>query len=389
MAKKILVINDEEPIREVTRMVLQQNHYDVVLACNGQEGIAAAKANLPDLILLDIMMPGGMDGYDTCREFKKDPQIKDIPVIFLSSLTSPKDKIKGLETGGVDFINNIGDKGEFLARIETHLKIKSLTQALMTTNQQLLDKQKSLDDDLKAAALIQRSFLPPPCFTLENFNIAWTCVPCNPVGGDSLNIMPLNEDKVACYMLDVSGHDVPSAMVTVSVSQYLHQQNTTHGACLSPKEMMKALDKEYPMERFDRYFTIFYMTLDLKQGQISYSSAGHPPAIWLKPNANFQLLSGCGTIIGINEFGSGTYDQWDAKLENGDKLFLYTDGVTEYPNAKGELFGQERFIDLLEKNKKENLSKIIYIIQETLKDFGQENIPRDDISMLGLEYTSK
>lgn len=381
--EKILVVNDDEGIRAVMQSVLDENGYETFEASNGRIGIEQTIKQMPDLILLDIMMPE-VDGFEACSELKMNPTTKNIPVIFLSSLTNPKDKIKGLELGAVDFINNAMDKGELLARVQTQLKIKSLTQALRESNQQLIRKQESLDQDLQAAATIQRSFLPSINLELSNLELAWSWVPSNLLGGDIFNVIRLDESKFIIYMVDVSGHDVPSALVTVSVSQFLNQLNAPSNVFISPHQSLNELDKEYPIERFDRYFTIFYLVLDVYNGQLSYSCAGHPPAVLLKKDQKFKLLDQGGPIIGFNN--GYTFEEMIETLSKGDKLFLYTDGVTDVKNKQGERFGNERLYPLLEKIKKKPIKEIAGDIQLALNEFSEGVRFPDDISFLGFEY---
>lgn len=220
MKKKILVINDDDGIRDVTKMILEAKGYELSEAVNGRLGIAQTLAFKPDLILLDIMMPE-MDGFEACEKLKADPATRDVPILFFSSLTNPKDKIRGLELGAVDFINSIVDQGELLARVQTHLEIQALARELKQTNEQLMLNQKALDDNLQAAAIIQKSFLPPSTLQINGLQIASFWQPANPLGGDIFNVIQTGNDKVIIYMVDVSGHDVPSALVTVSVSSTL------------------------------------------------------------------------------------------------------------------------------------------------------------------------
>lgn len=381
--KKILIINDDSSIRTILRMLLVNHGYQVEEANDGKEGIQQTLTTKPDLILLDIMMPG-LDGFETCRELKKDSATQDTPVIFLSSLTSPKDKIKALESGGVDFINNVMDQGELLARVATHLKIRSLTQELILRNNELLQKQMSLKEDLCAAAMIQRSLLPSPDLKISPIDFAWSYKACNLVGGDLFNIIPLNENKIVCYMLDVCGHDIPSAMVTVSVAQSILQQTMQNSSILSPKEMLEDLNKEYPIERFNRYFTIFYLIINIKTGHTIYSSAGHPPALLLKKSKSLELLNHGGTIIGFQT--PIPFEEGELILNEGDKIFLYTDGILEYQNPKGEQFGSERFYQLLEQNRNESISQIVERIERALKEFGQNNEQKDDLSIIGMDF---
>lgn len=381
--EKILVINDEAEIRSLTRLILEEQGYQVFDAPDGLKGVEHALKTLPDLILLDVMMPE-MDGYETCKRLKSNSKTKNTPVIFLSSLTKPADKIKGLELGAVDFVNNVVDKGELLIRVKIQLELKSLTQALRNANLQLTQKQEALDKDLKAAALIQRSFLPPAKMKFDQLNVAWSWTPSSRLGGDIFNVERHDTSKIVLYMLDVSGHDVPSALVTVSVSQFLHQKNTPAAPLLSPKEILAELDKEYPIERFDRFFTIAYLILDLTTGELSYSSAGHPPGVLLRPNQPPQLLNQGGPIIGLS--GNFSFDEESVKLTAGDKVILYTDGVTESESSNGQLFGAERLYALLDVIKKEPVERIVETVQQTLTDFRQNKHSKDDISLLGFEF---
>lgn len=382
MKEKILVINDDESIRDLTRHNLKAKGYETFEASNGLAGIEQAVQVNPDLILLDILMPD-VDGYETCRRLKALPVTKDIPILFLSSLTSPKDKIKGLEMGAVDFISNVADKGELIARVQTHLKIQSLKKSLMDTNELLIRKQQNLDDNLNAAAIIQRSFLPPANFKMPGIDLASIWLPANPLGGDIFNTIQCGSDKIIFYMVDVSGHDVPSALVTVSVSQYLHQKNISNSS-FSPLQIMKDLDNEYPIERFDRYFTIFYGILDISTGAFSYSSAGHPSAVVISEGKKHKLLDKGGAIIGINT--GQVYEEGIEVLCPGDKVILFTDGVSEMKNLDDELYGTERLYVLLEKIKNNPISEIVKTVRNSLEDFGQGVPAGDDVSIMGFEF---
>lgn len=386
MKEKILVINDDDGIRAITKLPLVQQGYEVFEANNGKMGLEQSMRVNPDLILLDVMMPE-MDGYETCVHLKQNPNTKEIPVIFLSSLTDAKDKIKGLEIGGVDFVNNVVDRGELLARVQNQLKIRSLTRALMDSNQKLLLKQESLDNDLRAAAIIQKSFLPHADVQLPNIDISWAWTPSNPLGGDIFNVIQYNPETVIAYMIDVSGHDVPSALVTVSVSQFLNQLNRNSNALLTPQEIMIALDKEYPMERFDRYFTIFYSVLNTSSGNLYYSRAGHLPGIKLSKKKDFQLLEEGGPLVGLNL--NLPFEQGSTDLEPGDKIILYTDGITDVKNKQGEFYGAERFYSLLETNKTMPIEKIIQLVKQSINQFSDGLHPVDDISLMGFEFKGK
>jgi len=121
----ILVVDDTQQNVQVLTQMLRGKQYKVLAAFNGEDAIALLSRKTPDLILLDVMMPG-MDGFETCREIRKESAYDDIPIIFLSALSDVEAKVKALESGGVDYITKPFQQLEVLARIELHLRLRRL-----------------------------------------------------------------------------------------------------------------------------------------------------------------------------------------------------------------------------------------------------------------------
>jgi len=387
MAERILVIDDSDNNRELISRFLKRAGYEVMEAMNGQDGLTKAFAADPDLILLDIMMPG-MDGYEVCETLKKEARTTDIPVIFLSALGESRDKIRGLEIGGADYITKPFDLGEAVARVRSHLKIRRLTKEVMAANRELVKKQQRLDEDLQAAAGIQQSLLPRLLPTTAAFDMAWKYIPSEAIGGDIFNVFTLDEERLVFYMLDVSGHGVPSALVTVSVSQSLQPLSgriiKNKNNLASPGEVLTALDREYPIERFDKYFTMVYGILDAGEGVLTYSSAGHPPPVLLHEGAPYELLERGGPIIGLGRLEP--FEEETIALTPGDKLIIYTDGVSECQDAQGAFYGEQRFYQLLESLKVKHINVLMDEIVKDINTFLADVKPRDDITLLGIEY---
>lgn len=393
MKTTILAIDDSTEVLLSIGATLEP-YYDVRIATSGTEGLDLAAELAPDLILLDIMMPD-IDGYQTCVQLKENKETADIPVIFLTTMQDAADKVKGLELGGRDYITKPFNGGELLARIKTQLEISSLTRQLVQANEDLRRKQRVLENDLKAAAEIQKSFLPPEPPENRAIEVAWQFQPCDAVGGDILNIFRLDEDHYGFYVLDVSGHGVPAAMVTASVHQQLHPstgmilkkniEQPPHYEIVSPKDVLTDLDRNYPLDRFDRYFTISYMILNIQSGQILYSSAGHPPPLLLRNSGELIPLKEGGTIIGLGNLLP--FEEEKVQLEAGDTVFLYTDGLPEYRNREGEFFTDQRFQNVIVgqqgRSAKEGTETVVDIV---IEDFGGGNPPQDDVTLLAIKY---
>ena len=393
MAEKILIVDDSDLNLRLLSSILKNEGYEIIEAVDGEEAVDLALRELPDLILLDVMMPN-KDGYEACSEIKSDNRTTNIAIIFLSAKAEAKDKIKGLELGGADYVTKPFDKGEVLARVRAQLKIQNLTKCMVRANQDLLKKQESLDNDLKAAAEIQKSLLPDTLPGIQSIDVSWKFMPCQRIGGDLFNLLRLDEDHWAVYVLDVSGHGVPSAMVSVSVSQMLRPQigfvvkksikPPPYYTIVSPSEVLNELDREYPIDRFEKFFTISYHVLNTKNGLLKYSNAAHPPPVLLHQDGTLELLDKGGTIIGMD--GILPFEEGERELCFKDKLIIYTDGIVEYQNRKGSFYGEDRFYMELQKLKNEPVSVIIDGIIESVMNFGEHNEPQDDITLLGLEF---
>jgi sigma-B regulation protein RsbU (phosphoserine phosphatase) len=390
--EKILIVDDNIVNRKLLFGILQKEGYELLEAPDGEEAIKAAVRFLPDLILLDIMMPK-KDGYEVCKELKSDNRFKAIPIVFLSAKAEVEDKIRGLELGAADYVTKPFDRGEVLARCRAQLKIRDLTKRLTLANQDLMEKQRLIDEDLKAAAGIQRSLLPQDYPDVDIMNLAWKFMPCQSIGGDIFNLIRLDEHHWGIYMLDVSGHGVPAALVAVSVSQMMRSKRglllkrsidpPPYYEIVPPVEVLRRLDEEYPIERFDKFFTITYIILDASAKRIQYSNAAHPPPVLVSAEGTIEYLDKGGTIIGMG--GVLPFEGGEKQLRSGDKLVIYTDGILEYQDKEGNFYGEGRFFGVLKRLKAKPISTIMDGLMASAMDFGGNNEPQDDVSLFGIE----
>lgn len=255
---------------------------------------------------------------------------------------------------------------------------------------ELQQKQALIDRDLKAAAAIQQSLLPqgPPC--VPSLRAAWAFAPSERIGGDIFNIHRVDRDVVGVYMLDVCGHGVPAALVAVAASQFLLSTEGFEGNdCRQsgPAAVLANLDAAFPFERFDTYFSVACLTLEVSAGRLTYGCAGHPAPLLLRRDGTVEMLVGRGPVIGL---GDGVrYEQRQLSLSAGDKILLYTDGVLENRGPSGEAFGRERFNRALQRAARLPVEDLVPSLQAELREFLGSTAPDDDISILGLEYTGK
>jgi phosphoserine phosphatase RsbU/P len=388
---RILIVDDDRIQRHLLEAILSHEGYQAIVAADGEEAIAMAVAQDPDLFLLDIMMPG-KDGFQVCAELKDDPRFADKPLLFLTSKSDAADRVRGLELGAVDYISKPFNTREVLARVRTHIQIRILTEQLRHTNLELLERQKELERDLRAARDIQSSLLPRSRAIAEPWvKVDWRFEPCDSVGGDLFNVFWLDHENLAAYIVDVSGHGVPAAMVTVAVSRSLSadsgcsmDRSYSGGSKITPpSEVLRRLDAEYPLERFGKFLTVVYMVLNCRTKLLRLSRAGHPPPLLLHASGTIETLSSGGTIIGIG--GSVPFDEGAVQLEPRDRLFLYTDGIVERENQNEEPFGHERMTETLHDARDESLLTACERVTDRLAMFAQGVPSSDDVSLCGLE----
>jgi PAS domain S-box-containing protein len=248
---------------------------------------------------------------------------------------------------------------------------------------ELKEKQKQIYKDLEVAASIQKSLIPSFSPKLGGIRIAWIFEPCAQVGGDLFNFHAPDEKQISFYMLDACGHGISAALIAAAASQSLH--STDELKISRPETVLNSLDRVFPFERFDSYFTIGYATIDTENGQLAYSNAGHPPLLLQRTDGSLEILDYHGPVIGI---GSGElFSQKEMNLAPGDKIVLYTDGILDQTNAAGERYGKERLYNTLQEHRNEPLQKTMQLIKDSLVKFANSEGSDDDISLLMIEYT--
>jgi sigma-B regulation protein RsbU (phosphoserine phosphatase) len=269
-------------------------------------------------------------------------------------------------------------------------RLRRARDRAQATSRELTEKQRRLDEDLQAAAGIQAALLPQRPPRTPAVEMAWRFVPSQHIGGDLFDAFALGEDHLACYLLDVSGHGAPAALVTVSLHQTLDPAGglvARRGAGgpepIPPTEVLAALEREYPLERFDKFFTIAYLLLDQGTGELVYSSAGHPPPLLLRNGGGLEPLGAGGPLIGVQ---AGGFEEGRVRLGPGDLVLVYTDGLLEYPGPGGELFGEQRLRAALERLAGRGLEQVLEGLWARLMEFGGSADPPDDLSLLGLVY---
>ena len=228
-------------------------------------------------------------------------------------------------------------------------------------------------------------------------DFAWVYRPCDELAGDGLNVVPLGEGKVGLYILDVSGHGVASALLSVSLSRLLSPPTDpssilTRGGgvpgrlgATPPAEVAARLNQLFPFDTATEQFaTMVYGILDAATGEFRYVSAGHPGPVHLPSGADPVILEGRGSPIGLAD---DAYEERSIRLGVGDRLYLYSDGVPEAMASAGEQFGEARLLASISRVRTEPLQAgVATLLREVVRWHGPDRA-QDDISILAVEVS--
>ena len=392
----ILVVDDTTANLQVLTGMLKDRGYRVRPVPSGRLALLAAQKDPPDLILLDINMPE-MNGYEVCEQLKADDKLQGIPIIFISALTEQLDKVKAFATGGVDYITKPFQMEELHARVETHLKLRRLQIELEESNAQLSQANGRMSRDLQAAAKIQETFLPRLPIAVPGMQFAWIYQPCDELAGDGLSIIPLGEGQVGLCILDVSGHGVASALLSVTLSRLLSPPSEPSSILIRdggarglfdiapPAEVAAHLNRLFPFdEATEQLTTMVYGILNATTGEFRYVSAGHPGPVHLPSRADPVILKSEGFPIGLSD---ETYEERSVCLAAGDRLYIYSDGIPEAMDPAGNQFGNTRLQEAIAHGRSEPLQESVASILEEITRWRGTARAQDDISILAVEVS--
>ena len=338
----LLVADDDAANREMLARRLQRQGHRVTLASSGLEVLRLVRTQKFDLVLLDMIMPG-LDGYQVLTRMKSDPAMADIPVIIISSLDQENNVARCIEAGAEDYVGKPFNSVFLRARIGACLERKRLRDQERQTFEALKKSQKILCDELAEAAAYVRSLLPPP---LEDGPVraAWRFLPSTQLGGDAFGYHWLDENRFAAYVLDVCGHGVGAALLSVSVMNVLRNRSVPNVDFADPAAVLAALNLAFPMERQNNmFFTLWYGVISTDSRELSFACGGHPPAVVLDPaEASPVMLRAPGAIIG--GFPEARYTIGKHTLTPGSRLYVFSDGVYELARADGTTVQLEEFV---------------------------------------------
>jgi len=327
----ILVVDDNPENVEILQLRLSANNYEVITATDGEAGLAMARNEKPDLILLDIMMPK-MDGLEVCRRLKGDPSLPFMPIVMVSAKADSKDVVAGLEAGGDEYLTKPVNQAALVARVKSMLRIKSLHDTVV-------EQSSKLQRQLETAKKIQSLFWPE-IPDLEGGSHVWgISKPASYVGGDLYDVIPLTDGSVLAYVADVSDKGVPAALIMAALSAIIRGEARTQSEV--DKLLVILNNRLHKLTSEEGFFaTIALIKYRPDSGIMQLSLGGHLEPLWIVEGVTQNSFGLKGVSLGITR--NIQYEKKEIVLSPGESMLFFTDGVIEAENEKNELFGNVR-----------------------------------------------
>lgn len=386
----VMVAGDNPTVSLLLSVTLSKWGYQTVRAADGRDALAQLMDQEVGILISDYDMPG-LDGIELCREIRGRKWPSYIYVLLCTAKDNKDDLIRALEAGADDFISKPIDFAELRVRIRAAQRVIDLQYELELQNRELRKAYLKLDRDLRAAARLQQNLLPQKALACPELGMDWLFLPSLYLAGDMFNFMQLDENHIGIYQLDVSGHGIPAALMSITLSRVLTRESggllkreSTEAAkrIRPPSEVVSQLNQRFQSDD-DGYFTLLYGIFNRFTRNFCFCQAGHPSPILLRSGEAARSVGSGGFPVGM--MPSMNWEEESITLEPGDRLVLYSDGVTEAKSAAGQQFSEERLRNSLSGGSPSGLHGMLDRLHNDVRAWGGKDEYADDISVLALE----
>ena len=378
----ILLIEDDSNIAELVRANFEFTGYELAWARNGEDGLEMALDDPPLLVILDWRLPK-IQGIDVLRFLKSKKETKGIPVLMLTGKSRTEDKIDAYNIGADDYITKPFDLEELTSRVNTLLsrskQLKTINPLKTVLGEVITEEDvKFLSSDIESAKKIQERLLPQKNFEYMDISCSAYLNSAANVSGDFYDYIALSENRLGVVIGDVVGKGIAAALLMVmlrTITRVMANEYDSTDRIMSRINDILVKDSEGLM-----FATMFLMIIDLDKKTVQYTNAGHCYPIKYNPTlAKAEFLDTDGIVLG--KFNDIKFERKDMELSSGDILFMYTDGLTETPNADGEFMSEHDLVRIIAKNQDQSARSLIDSVNAGFLEFSAAKA-RDDVTLV-------
>ena len=386
----ILVVDDKDAnVRLIEGMLRIAGYTSVHSTTNPQEVCELHRANRYSLILLDLQMPG-MDGFQVMECLKEIEAGGYLPVLVITA--QPDHKLRALEAGAKDFVSKPFDLAELRARVHNilevrllHIQLKCCVAELEASREivrlKTLEERKAMEKELALAQETQESLLPRNLPKFDNFRIHAFNNPTRYVGGDFYDFLQLGSGELMGVLADVSGKGMAAALLS---SMVLGALGTEFRSGTTPPEVLNRVNQLLCEKSLPYQFVTLFLFLLHPDGEGHFISAGHNIAFLFRAaTGKIEALTPDHYFLGMFDFAS--YETRTLHLCKGDTLVVYSDGLTDAENPSGEMFGDKRLLDIIQRAAPAGSHAVEQELLKAIEDFTQGIPQTDDITFVVVE----
>jgi serine phosphatase RsbU (regulator of sigma subunit) len=380
--RPVILIVDDEPFNvDYLEQELEDIECETTTAGNGREALEQVAAQVPDLILLDIMMPQ-MDGYQVLERLKADEKLREIPVIVVSALNDTRNVVKGIEMGADDYLPKPFDPVLLHARVSACLEKKEIRD-------REAQYRRQLDQEVALGRQVQAGFLPRGLPDIPGWQFAAALQPSSQASGDFYDVIRLPNDRLGILIADVTGKGMGAGLFMVLSRTLIRTYAVQYHA--RPDSVLGAANQRILADiDTNQSVAVFYGILDVATGTLTYCNAGHsPPYLCRMQDASnpggrpvVEALPRTGMSLGIAR--DVAWERRAVRIAPGDTLILYTDGLTDAQDPRQRPFGEERLLATVRAQSGRSAQSIQEAMMAQVREFMDDAPQVDDITLVTL-----
>jgi len=357
MQSRILIADDQPDVLRALCLLLKGHGYTTETVTSPSDLLEALKRNEFDLLLMDLNYArdttSGREGLDLLARLKAMESVP--PIVVMTGWATVGVAVEAMQRGVTDFVEKPWTNSQLLEVLRKQITLgrerrESARLAVQETQAQkvIASQFHEQEHEIAEARAIQEGFLPKEIAQLAGYEIAGAWQSARVVGGDYFDVLPFDGETCGLCIADVAGKGLPAALLMSNLQAAVRGLASLS---VAPEDLCARLNALLCRNMAsDRFVTLFYAQLDGPARRLRYVSAGHNPPFILHADGSHERLREGGGVLGV--FANQAFRSGVAQLQSGDRMVLYTDGVTEACNTDEEEFGEQRLLTVLQENRR-------------------------------------
>jgi phosphoserine phosphatase RsbU/P len=371
ISRRVLIADDQPDVVAALRLLLRGAGLETDAACSVQEVRDRLRVNDYDLLLMDLNYArdttSGREGLELLSEVHQHDRL--LPIIVMTGWGSIETAVEAMRRGARTFVHKPWENASL-----TETVTRELDEARVRR-----EADAHASRELEHAQRIQRALLPSPLPEIDGCEMAAMWKPAAAFGGDCYDMLRFSNMRLGLSIADVAGKGLPAALLMANLQASVRAFGIDEARPESvTRQVNRALCRHTPL---DRFVTFFYATLDTSTRTLACSNAGHNPPILVRADGSVWRPASDGMVLGVLE--NNVYSQSEVPLRSGDRLVLFTDGITEAGSHEGREFGDDRLVELVIAHRHQSAPELLDSLFREVSDFTGE-VFADDATMISL-----